>query len=86
MDCILMVLLADNVLGSRQRTLWPVSCCIGAGAIVLAIAPLLRNLPIRLFVAALVLVGFGLIVWRLVLSTDERYSVSRAIRGHSFSN
>jgi len=85
-DCILMVLLADSVMGSRQRTFWPVSCSIGAGAIVLAIAPLLHILPIRLLVATFVLACFGLVAWRLVLSTEERYSVSRVIRGNSYSD
>jgi O-antigen/teichoic acid export membrane protein len=85
-DCILMFLLADNVMGSRHRILWPVSGTICAAAVAVAIAPLLGGLPIRLFVAACGLAVFGLIVWRLALSTEERYAVHRAMRGVSFQD
>ena len=79
-DCILLFLLADRIMGVRQRVFWPVCGAIGTGAVVVAFAPLLRGLPIRLFVAVCGLAFFGLVVWRLVLSTEERYGIFRAIR------
>ncbi len=82
-DCILMFLLADYVMGSRHRILWPVCACIGVGAVVVAFVPLLGGSLIRLFVAACVLTFFGLIVWSLVLSAQERFAVHRAIRAAS---
>jgi O-antigen/teichoic acid export membrane protein len=85
-DCILLFVVADRIMGVRQRILWPVCGSIGAGAVVVAVASRLRGLPIRLLVAACVLALFGLIVWRLALSAEERFAVSRAIRGVSFQN
>lgn len=85
-DSVLMVLLADHVMGSPYRNLWPICCPIAVGAIVLATVPLLYSLPIRLLVAACVLCFFCLIVWRLVLSRGERHAVYRAMRGVSFQD
>jgi O-antigen/teichoic acid export membrane protein len=83
-DCIFMFLLADNVMGLGHRILWPVCGAIGTGAVALAIAHLIGESLIRSFVAACVLAFVGLIVWSLVLSTEERFAVHRAIKGISF--
>jgi hypothetical protein len=83
-DCILLFLLADRVIGSRQRTLLPVCLAIGAGAVMVAVAPLLRGLPIRLLVASCVLAFFGLIVRLLAIDMNplhlhvKRARLSRA--------
>jgi hypothetical protein len=64
--------------------LGPVCVAIGAGAVAVVIAPLLRGLPGRLLVSACVLAVFGLIVKGLVLSTQERSAMHRATRDVSF--
>jgi O-antigen/teichoic acid export membrane protein len=79
-DCILMFLLADYVMNSRHRVLWPVCGTIGAGTVVVALVPLLRGSQSRLFVAACMLAFCGVIVWRLVLSAEERFAALCAIR------
>jgi O-antigen/teichoic acid export membrane protein len=79
-DSILLFVLADRVMGAPQGIVWPVCGAIGAGAVVVAVMPVLRGLPIRLLVAACVFGFFGLVVWRLLLSTEERFAVHGAIR------
>jgi O-antigen/teichoic acid export membrane protein len=82
-DCILLFVIADNVMGTQNRILWPVCGAIGAGAVVVAIAPLLGGLLIKLPFAVCLLALFALIVWRLALSGEERFAVHRAIWGAS---
>jgi O-antigen/teichoic acid export membrane protein len=84
-DCILLFVLADGLMGTRHRILWPVCASIGAGAVAVLIAPLLGGLPIKLPFAGCVLALFALTAWLLVLSTEERYAVYCAIRGVSFA-
>jgi O-antigen/teichoic acid export membrane protein len=78
-DCILLFVIADNVLGSRHRILWPVAGSIGAGAVAVAITPMLGGMSTRLPVAGCVLAVFALIVWRHALSAEERYALHRAL-------
>lgn len=85
-DSILLLLLADRVIGAQQRLMWPVCGAFGMGTAVVVLAPLLRKLPSRLFVAGCALVFFGVIVWRLFLSTEERIALQRAIRRVSFQD
>jgi len=83
-DCILLLVIADRVIGTRNRILWPVCVCIGVGAVVVATSPLLGGLPIKVIFAACVLVLFTLAVWQWVLSAEERFAVHRAF-GNIFS-
>lgn len=78
-DCILLFVIANNVLGSRHRILWPVAGSIGAGAVAVAITPMLGGMSTRLPVAGCVLGVFALIVWRHALSAEERYALHRAL-------
>jgi len=82
-DCILLFLLADHVIGSPQRTLWPASGAICAGAVAVAIAPLLGGLPVKLPVVVCLFALFALIAWRFALSREERFAVHRAVSGGS---
>jgi O-antigen/teichoic acid export membrane protein len=81
-DCILMFLLADYVMGSRHRIMWPVCGVVGVGTVVVVLFPLLRGSQSRLFAAACALAFCGLIAWRIVLSAEERFAVLRAIRAN----
>jgi O-antigen/teichoic acid export membrane protein len=85
-DCVLLFLLADNVMGMQNRILWPVCASIGLGAAAIAIAPMLGGLSIRLPVAGSVLAFFALIAWRLALSAEERFALHRAVRSVSFQD
>lgn len=78
-DCILLFAIADHLLGSRNRILWPVvlAICVGGGAVL--IAPMLGGLPTRLPVAGCALVLSALIGWRRALSEEERYAVHRLL-------
>lgn len=78
-DCILLFLIADRVMGSKHRILWPVAGTICAGAVAVVIEPMLRGLSIRLLVAGCVIALFALIVWRRALSAEERYAMQRAL-------
>ena len=83
-DCILLFLLADNIMGTQNRILWPVCASLGIAAAMLAIAPSLNGLPIKLSFAVCILPLSGLIAWRTALSAEERFAVHRAIRRLSF--
>lgn len=78
-DCILLFAIADRLVSSQKRILWPIAgaICAGAGAVV--IAPMLGGLPTRLPVAGCALALFALIVWRHALSAEERYALHRAL-------
>jgi O-antigen/teichoic acid export membrane protein len=78
-DCILLFLLADNVMGIKNRILWPVCASICVGAVLVAVSPVLGGWPIKLPFAICGLALFALATWRLTLSTEERYAVHRAI-------
>jgi O-antigen/teichoic acid export membrane protein len=83
-DAILLFFLADKLMGTPQGVLWPVVGIVGGTGVVVAIAPLLVGLESRLFLAVSVLSIFGVAVWRLLLSTEERFALNRAIRGAAF--
>jgi O-antigen/teichoic acid export membrane protein len=85
-DCILLFLLADNIMGTQNRILWPVCASLGITAAMLAIAPSLNGLPIKLSFAVCVLPLSGLIAWRIALSAEERFAVHRAMRRLSFQD
>lgn len=78
-DCILLFAIADRLVSSQKRILWPIAgaICAGAGAVVMA--PMLGGLSTRLPVAGCALALFGLIVWRHALSAEERYALHRAL-------
>jgi len=78
-DCILLFAISDRVMGSRHRIVWPVAGTICAGAVAVAIAPMLGGLPTRLPVMICMLVFFTLIVWRHALSAEERYALHRVL-------
>jgi O-antigen/teichoic acid export membrane protein len=78
-DCILLFVISDNLLGSRHRILWPIAGTICAGAVAVAITPMLGRLSTRLSVAGCVLVLFALIAWRHALSAKERYAMHRSL-------
>ena len=80
-DCILLFAITDHLIGLRNRILWPVAGTICAGAGVVAIAPMLGGLAMRLPVAGCALAFFALIVWRHALSAEERNAVHRALMG-----
>jgi O-antigen/teichoic acid export membrane protein len=82
-DCIILFLLADSVMGAQHRILWPVCGAIGTGSVVVAIAPLLGGLLIKLPFAVCLLALFGLIAWRYALSGEERFAMHRKVWGVS---
>ena len=71
-DCVLLFVLADNVMRTRSRILWPVCACIGVGAAVLALVPFLGGLLLRLPFALGVGVCFALVAWRTSFGNSHR--------------
>lgn len=78
-DCILLIYFVNIVVHSRQHLLRPVCIALGAGTLLLVIVPLIGGFSMRFLVAACVLVAFGLVVWYLILSREERFAASQAL-------
>jgi hypothetical protein len=77
-DCILLFLLADNVMSARHRILWPVCTSIGIGVVtVFALAKIDLNSLEKSLASVVVLLSFTATAWFILLGADERNAVQR---------
>ncbi|MGD0800873.1 MAG: flippase [Terracidiphilus sp.] len=79
-DGILLFVLADNVMCTRNRILWPFCASIGVGATAVATVPMLRGLPLKVVFALCVIAAFVLVAWRYILSIEERQVAQGALK------